>query len=195
VIRVSGYYSGTTLHGLEIPPMLTAPDVRADEPSPALEMPRFARLASPVDRAEPAGPPAVPQSSPTGITANQAPTPSEPTVRIHWVGTLGALRHPADLYADIVAGTPNLVVVDARYPEAYAREHLPGAMNLPSRELNETTTAHLPREALYVVYCWNASCHASTKTARRLEALGFKVNELHGGLETWRKQGYPTERG
>jgi rhodanese-related sulfurtransferase len=68
-------------------------------------------------------------------------------------------------------------------------------MNLPSRELNETTTAHLPREALYVVYCWNASCHASTKTARRLEALGFKVNELHGGLETWRKQGYPTERG
>jgi rhodanese-related sulfurtransferase len=68
-------------------------------------------------------------------------------------------------------------------------------MNLPAREIDELTTADLDRDALYVVYCWNASCHASTKTANRLESLGFKVKELHGGLETWRKQGFPTERG
>ena len=122
-------------------------------------------------------------------------TPAEPTARIHWVGTLVDRRHPADLYAEIVSGTPNLVVVDARYPEAFAREHLPGAINLPPRQLDETTTAGLSREALYVVYCWNESCHASTKTAQRLEALGFKVKALHGGLEAWRKQGYATERG
>jgi rhodanese-related sulfurtransferase len=53
----------------------------------------------------------------------------------------------------------------------------------------------MDRDSLYVVYCWNASCHASAKTANRLESLGFKVKELHGGLETWRKQGFPTERG
>ena len=122
-------------------------------------------------------------------------TPAGPTARIHWVGTLVDRRHPADLYSEIVAGARNLVVVDARYPEAYAREHLPTAINLPSRQLDETTTAGLSREALYVVYCWNESCHASTKTAQRLEALGFQVKELHGGLETWRKQGFPTERG
>ena len=122
-------------------------------------------------------------------------TPAGPTARIHWVGTLVDRRHPADLYAEIVAGAGNLVVVDARYPEAYAREHLPGAVNLPFRELDLTTTAQLSPDPLYVVYCWNASCHASTRIARRLEALGFQVKELHGGLETWRKQGYPTERG
>jgi rhodanese-related sulfurtransferase len=129
------------------------------------------------------------------IPVAQVETPSRPTARIHWVGGFVDRRHPADLYADIVARTPNLVVVDARYPEAYAREHLPTAVNLPWHELNETTTAHLDRDALYVVYCWNASCHASTKTANRLESLGFRVKELHGGLETWRKQGFPTERG
>ena len=68
-------------------------------------------------------------------------------------------------YADIVAGAPNLVIVDARYRETFAREHLPGAINLPVREIDERTTAHLSRDAEYVVYCWNASCHASTKTA------------------------------
>ena len=129
------------------------------------------------------------------IPIAQVLTPAEPTARIHWVGTLVDRRHPADLYAEIIAGAENLVVVDARYPEAYAREHLPTAINLPARQLDETTTAGLSREALYVVYCWNESCHASTKTAHRLEALGFNVKELHGGLETWRKQGFPTERG
>jgi len=124
----------------------------------------------------------------------QVEAPEQPTARIHWIGTFVDRRHPADLYADIVAGTPDLVVVDARYPEAYAREHRPSAINLPAREIDESTTADLDRDALYVVYCWNASCHASTKTANRLESLGFKVKELHGGLETWRKQGFPTER-
>ncbi|MGD0863119.1 MAG: rhodanese-like domain-containing protein [Candidatus Limnocylindrales bacterium] len=144
-----------------------------------------------------------PQQMPVvqAVSVASEPTPSAhvvvpagPTAHIHWIGSFVQNRHPADLYADIVAGTPDLVIVDARYPETYAVEHLPGAINLPWRDLDEAGTAHLSREALYVVYCWNASCHASTRTAQRLEALGFKVKELHGGLQDWKKQGYPTER-
>jgi rhodanese-related sulfurtransferase len=130
----------------------------------------------------------------TAVPVANVAVPAAPTARIHWIGSFVYDRHPADLYADMVAGTSNLVVVDARYPEAYEREHLPGAVNLPMREITESTTAHMSREALYVVYCWNASCHASTKVAQRLEALGFKVKELHGGLQDWKKQGFPTER-
>jgi rhodanese-related sulfurtransferase len=155
---------------------VTAPDDSIESETPYLEI-----LISPAPIAS--------------IPVAQIEKPAEPTARIHWIGTFVNRRHPADLYADIVAGNPGLVVVDARYPEAYAREHLPTAMNLPAREIDELTTADLDRVALYVVYCWNASCHASTKTANRLESLGFKVKELHGGLETWRKQGFPTERG
>ena len=59
-------------------------------------------------------------------TAATAVTPSAPTARIHWIGSYVDDRHPADLYADIVAGTPDLVVVDARYPETYAIVNQPG---------------------------------------------------------------------
>jgi rhodanese-related sulfurtransferase len=173
--------------------MLTAPVAAAGDFETATETTYLELLPSP-HVAEPAE---VVQISPAPlppVPTSLVVMPDQPTARIHWVGAFVDLRQPADLYADISAGRPNLVVVDARYVEAFAREHLPGAINLPWRQLDETTTADLPRDAEYVVYCWDASCRASAKTARRLESLGFKVKELHGGLEAWRKQGYPTER-
>jgi rhodanese-related sulfurtransferase len=179
IIVVSGYYSLHAAPPLENPPMPTA-QVTAPEPSIDADSPHLELLISP--------------APPAAVPAAQVVTPAAPTARIHWIGTFVDRRHPADLYAEIVAGASNLVVVDARWPEAYAREHLPTAINLPPRHLDEKTTAGLSRQALYVVYCWNESCRASTKTAQRLEALGFKAKELHGGLETWRKQGFPTER-
>jgi rhodanese-related sulfurtransferase len=133
-----------------------------------------------------------PRSAPISV-GPIAPDADGPSARIHWIGSFVHDRHPADLYAEMLEERGDLVVVDARYREAFDREHIPGAVNMPWREIDETTTAHLRRDVLYVVYCWNASCHASTKTATRLRALGFQVKELHGGLETWRKQGYPTE--
>jgi rhodanese-related sulfurtransferase len=174
--------------------MPTAPLTAADEYATAAESPHLELLPQ-LESAEPAEAVRVPPSSLPPIPVAHVAIPTRPTARIHWVGGFTGLRHPADLWTDMAAGVPNLIVVDARYVEAYAREHIPGAINLPWRGLDQTTTAHLPREALYVVYCWDARCHASSRTARRLKALGFEVKELHGGLEAWRKQGYPTERG
>jgi rhodanese-related sulfurtransferase len=174
--------------------MPTAPVIRADEPDTTAETPYLELLPSPAAYQEPAEIVHISPSDPSAVPIAHVAVPTEPTARIHWIGNFVDLRHPADLYEDMVAGSSNLVVVDARFPEAYAREHLPGAINLPARGLDATTTADLSREALYVVYCWDASCRASTKVAHRLEALGFTVKELHGGLATWRKQGYPTER-
>jgi rhodanese-related sulfurtransferase len=156
--------------------MLTAPVIDATEPAFADDPPELHIVRSPVE----------PETKTT--------IPAEPTARIHWIGRFVDYRHPEDLFADIAAGVPDLVIVDARYRETFDLEHLPGAINLPWREIDESTTAHLSRAAEYVVYCWNASCHASTKTADRLESLGFKVKELHGGLQVWKRQGYPTVR-
>lgn len=122
--------------------------------------------------------------------------PFHPSARVHWVGAFESYRHPADLYAEMLSDPENLVVVDARYPEAFAREHLPAAISLPTRRIDESSVAGLSRDVRVVVYCWSASCHASGKAADRLRALGFEhVAELYGGLETWRRHGYPTERG
>lgn len=37
--------------------------------------------------------------------------------------------------------------------EEYEEEHLPGAVNIPLKELNRQTTARLRREEPVIVYC------------------------------------------
>jgi rhodanese-related sulfurtransferase len=38
----------------------------------------------------------------------------------------------------------------------YAEEHLPGAINIPLKQLDATTTAQLDRTRPVVVYCWDS---------------------------------------
>jgi rhodanese-related sulfurtransferase len=38
----------------------------------------------------------------------------------------------------------------------YTDEHLPGAINIPLKQLDATTTAQLDRTRPVVVYCWDS---------------------------------------
>jgi rhodanese-related sulfurtransferase len=87
----------------------------------------------------------------------------------------------------------HVFVIDARSPEAYALEHIPGAINIPHRTMSAETTARLDRSARYVTYCDGIGCNASTKGALGLARLGFSVQELMGGLAWWKRDGYATE--
>jgi len=87
----------------------------------------------------------------------------------------------------------NIVVVDARSAQSYAEEHIPGAISIPHRTMNEESTRNLDRTALYVTYCDGIGCNASTKGALNLSRLGFRVKELMGGLDWWKRDGYKTE--
>ena len=98
----------------------------------------------------------------------------------------------SDLFAALSA-QENLVVIDARSREAFAKEHIPGAINIPHRSLSAETTAHLDKEASYVTYCDGIGCNASTKGAMRMAQLGFSVRELMGGLDWWRRDGFATQ--
>ncbi|MDE2998497.1 MAG: rhodanese-like domain-containing protein [Gemmatimonadota bacterium] len=86
-----------------------------------------------------------------------------------------------------------VIVVDARSPEAYAERHIPGAISLPHRAMDEKTTSRLDKDALHVTYCDGIGCNASTKGALKLARLGFSVKELMGGLDWWIRDGYATE--
>lgn len=97
-----------------------------------------------------------------------------------------------DLF-EALKGSENVVVVDARSADAYEREHIPSAVNIPHRTISQETIAHLDRAATYVTYCDGIGCNASTKGAVRMAKLGFTVKELLGGLEWWRRDGYATE--
>jgi rhodanese-related sulfurtransferase len=90
-------------------------------------------------------------------------------------------------------GGEKLIVIDARSPQAFATEHIPGAHSLPHRTMSEATTAALDRSALVVTYCDGIGCNASTKGALNMARLGFRVKELMGGLDWWKRDGHPTE--
>jgi rhodanese-related sulfurtransferase len=87
----------------------------------------------------------------------------------------------------------NVVVIDARSEAAYAEEHIAGAINLHHRKMNRETTRDFDRDVTYVTYCDGVGCNASTKGALKMAELGFKVNELIGGIEWWKRGGYPVE--
>ena len=96
-----------------------------------------------------------------------------------------------DLHAALESGE-SVVVVDGRSEEAYAVEHIPGALNLPHRRISSDSTAPLDASMTYVCYCDGIGCNASTKTALKLLTLGFAVRELIGGLDWWKRDGYAT---
>lgn len=97
-----------------------------------------------------------------------------------------------DLKVSLESGE-NVIVIDARSPQAFDAEHIPGAISLPHRTMNGVTADGLDKLALVVTYCDGIGCNASTKGALNMTKLGFRVKELMGGLDWWKRDGHPTE--
>ena len=98
-----------------------------------------------------------------------------------------------DLHVALEEGA-RITVVDARSNEAFSAEHIPGAVNIPHREMSEATTRQIDAELLVVTYCDGIGCNASTKGALNMLKLGFQVKELIGGLDWWKRDGHPTHQ-
>ncbi|WP_028980529.1 rhodanese-like domain-containing protein [Sporocytophaga myxococcoides] len=110
----------------------------------------------------------------------------------HYANKLQFEMDPSDLFDALNKGE-KIIVIDARKPMAFETEHIPGAINIPHRKMNEEQTLKLDKNILYVTYCDSIGCNASTKGALNMAKLGFNVKELIGGLEWWKKDGYATK--
>jgi len=93
---------------------------------------------------------------------------------------------------DALQNGDDIVVIDARSVDAYKYEHIPNAINIPHKKMNEETTKNLDKNKLYVSYCDGIGCNASTKGALHMSKLGFNTKELLGGLDWWKRDGYET---
>ncbi|MDX8035947.1 rhodanese-like domain-containing protein [Lentzea sp. BCCO 10_0856] len=99
---------------------------------------------------------------------------------------------PDDVHRDLQAGdTTGYVLVETRAPEAFARARIPGAINLPYRDLPDQLD--LDPGLVYICYCESFQCNAATKGALALARRGFRVKRLSGGITAWREAGYPVE--
>lgn len=111
----------------------------------------------------------------------------------YFLSRLSYETDPSDVYADLKNGVHGIVVIDARSPESYARGHVPGAINLPYKKIDASTTASFSKTSVMVTYCAGVHCNASTKAAERLTRLGFRVKEMSDGIDGWKKDGFPVE--
>lgn len=87
-------------------------------------------------------------------------------------------------------------VLEALPPEHFAREHLPGAENLPLQGMEaRVRELGLDHNVLVVTYCSGPTCANSHIAARKLEELGYpNVRVYAGGKAAWREAGFAFER-
>jgi len=93
-----------------------------------------------------------------------------------------------------VAGRPNdLVILDVREADAFAKGHVPGARLLPRGQLELRINEELPDPTLRIVtYCEFGKI--STLAAATLRELGYtRASALDGGMQAWRDGGYELE--
>ena len=100
----------------------------------------------------------------------------------HYESKLAFETDSGDLKVALESGA-NVLIIDARSPESFQREHIPGAITIPHRKRQRGTST----ERLW----WSPT--ASSKGALNMAKLGFRVKELVGGRDWWKRDGHKTE--
>jgi rhodanese-related sulfurtransferase len=86
-----------------------------------------------------------------------------------------------------------VLVLDVRPPEEYAAGHLPGAVNIPIKQL-EGRLASLPKRKEIVAYCRGPYCLMSFEAVEKLRKRGLRARRLEDGFPEWKAAGLPVEQ-
>ena len=96
----------------------------------------------------------------------------------------------AELAARLRDGT--VMLLDVRPSDEYNLGHLPGALNIPLRELQQRLL-ELPSEQEIVAYCRGPYCVLSFEAVAALRAHGFRARRFEEGFPEWKAAGLPVE--
>lgn len=92
---------------------------------------------------------------------------------------------PAETQAAIDAGAR---LIDIRSADEHAREHIPGAINVPLERLND-----LPHDGGAIIFHCKSGMRTAANAARLCEAAGTAPAYIvEGGIDAWRQAGQPT---
>ncbi len=82
----------------------------------------------------------------------------------------------------------DITLLDVRPEDEYALGHLPGALNVPLRDL-EARLAELPADREIVAYCRGPYCILSVEAVALLRANGYRARRFEEGLPEWKAAG------
>jgi len=85
-----------------------------------------------------------------------------------------------------------VTVLDVRPNEEYAAGHVPGAINVPLKDL-ESHLQDLDPEHEVVAYCRGPHCILAFEAVAKLRKKGFKAARLEDGFPEWKLAGLPVE--
>lgn len=114
----------------------------------------------------------------------------------HFLKRLSVETDCADVSAALKTNDQDFVllhVIGSR--EAYARQHVPGALHLPHREISVARMAEWPEDTLFVTYCAGPHCNGADQAALKLARLGRPVKIMIGGITGWADEGLPFATG
>jgi rhodanese-related sulfurtransferase/DNA-binding transcriptional ArsR family regulator len=85
-----------------------------------------------------------------------------------------------------------VTVLDVRPNEEYAAGHVPGAINVPLKDL-ESHLQDLDPDHEVVAYCRGPHCILAFEAVAKLRKKGFKAARLEDGFPEWKLAGLPVE--
>ena len=134
----------------------------------------------------------------TSSSVSQIPAASPEAARAHFANRLALETDCADVHEAMSGaggGAADFVLLDVRGPQAYVRAHVPGAINLPHRQITAERMRAWPAGTLFVVYCAGPHCNGAQRGAIRLARLGLPVKIMLGGMTGWHDEGFAVARG
>lgn len=86
----------------------------------------------------------------------------------------------------------NVVVIDVRDPDDFAKGHVPGALNLPQEKWDDPQGAN--RDKTHIFYCYTQTCHLAAQACVKFALRGYQVMEMEGGFAAWKAADLDIER-
>ena len=90
---------------------------------------------------------------------------------------------PAEIADDLPGYQSRCLMIDVRREDEFASGHVPGAMNIPLRELSQRF-GEINRERDIICICLTGG--RASVAAGILEKAGYKVRIMDGGMKSWR---------
>lgn len=109
----------------------------------------------------------------------------------------GVITVDAERAVLLIQATPQLVIIDSRLGEEYAKGHIPGAVSLLDTTMSEAALSRIApdRTTPLLFYCNGERCLRSSNAASHAATWGYRtIYWFRGGWQEWLHKELPVAR-